>query len=1183
MKKILGLDLGVGSIGWAYVTENETTSNLIGAGVRVVPLSVDEKDEFSSGNAISKNMKRTQKRGARRNLQRYRLRKHHLKNLFEELGILPDKALFVSMSKEGLWGLRAKAATEKLTLTELARVLFHLNQKRGFKSNRKANVDEEEGKKLSEYKEELKRNEQDLNLSGKTIGQYFYEKLKENSSYRIKSRVLPRAAYINEFDSIWIEQAKHYPLVLTEKLRIKLRDEIIFYQRRLRSQKALVSRCDFEGRIYKDDKGNVTRTGPRVAPNTSPLNQLCKIWESVNNLRIKGQFGKEVIIGLEDKKKLVERCSRSSSVSQTEIFKILNIPNNEGFQTDVLIRTKGLQGNLTYSTLKKVLDKFDFNEESLELKIAFHPFSLVDKNTGEIKEVKVLSEEIFDSPQYKLWHALYSIEDDTDLERYLIKEFSFSDEIIRELTKIDFTKPGYANKSAKAIRKILPYLMEGYNYADACLAAGFRHSGYLTKDENATRILKDKLDLLQKGALRQPVVERILNQLINIVNAILIDEKYGRPDEVRIELARELKQNIAQRKRTFKSNSDRDRENKKIAERLTSEYGFKKVPRALIEKYRLYEETEGISLYSGKRIELTKCLRGEHIDIDHIVPKSLLFDDSFQNRTLCEDWINRAKGNMTAYDFMKLQPIEGLQPFESYMEMLKKLNQRKDGLRDIKYERFITDAKGIPNDFIERQLRQTAYISTKAAELLKECVKEVHFTSGTVTDFLREKWGWNNVLKNLNWEIYSTMGMTSTNEKNHRIIEGWSKRDDHRHHAIDAIVIACTKQKYIHALNNLSQINVAVKKMNLPSIDKIIEARPFTTNEIEKVIGKVFISIKKGKRLASKSYNKSTGQTNLIPRGPLSEETVYGKIKLRDTLEVPLNSKYDINWVVADKALKKLVVDRLKAYDFDPQVAFKEPLFADADKTLQIKKVPIWHFVDEYVVKYKVETIKLKDLPFIVDAKVRQRLSDRLNEFGGNEKEAFKNIESYPVFLDDAKTIPIKSVRMKTGLSKVEAIHTTAEGRPVDFVKPGNNFVFVLFINQAGNLSFDVLSYMEAFERKRQGIELIDSYKINDENVVTIFEANQTYILNLSNEELLIIYRDKNFKELTKHIYRVQKFSKKGDGSMDIWFRHQYQTKLDDSMIARDAKIYFNFRNINSLIKANPKPVVVSLLGEIRQ
>ena len=127
---------------------------------------------------------------------------------------------------------------------------------------------------------------------------------------------------------------------------------------------------------------------------------------------------------------------------------------------------------------------------------------------------------------------------------------------------------------------------------------------------------------------------------------------------------------------------------------------------------------------------------------------------------------------MTAYDFMKLQPIEGLQPFESYMEMLKKLNQRKDGLRDIKYERFITDAKGIPNDFIERQLRQTAYISTKAAELLKECVKEVHFTSGTVTDFLREKWGWNNVLKNLNWEIYSTMGMTSTNEKNHRIIEG---------------------------------------------------------------------------------------------------------------------------------------------------------------------------------------------------------------------------------------------------------------------------------------------------------------------------------------------------------------------------------------------------------------------------
>ncbi len=243
IKKILGLDLGTSSIGWALIAENNDTVDIIGIGTRIIPLSTDEKDEFSAGNQISKNQKRTAKRTQRKGYDRYQLRRKALVSLLKSLDVLPEEDLMKLDALE-LWKIRANAVNQKIELKEFARVLLHLNQKRGYKSSRSdANL----GKKDTEYVAEVKGRHQLIKEQGITIGQKFYSELMNNSNYRIKQQVFPREAYIEEFDLICEEQKKHYPEIITDELVEKLKNKIIYYQRKLKSQKGLISICEFEG------------------------------------------------------------------------------------------------------------------------------------------------------------------------------------------------------------------------------------------------------------------------------------------------------------------------------------------------------------------------------------------------------------------------------------------------------------------------------------------------------------------------------------------------------------------------------------------------------------------------------------------------------------------------------------------------------------------------------------------------------------------------------------------------------------------------------------------------------------------------------------------------------------------------------------------------------------------------
>jgi CRISPR-associated endonuclease Csn1 len=1173
-KKILGLDLGVASIGWAFIEENEKNQNaIIDMGVRIVPLNSDELGEFTKGNAISKNANRRIKRGMRRNVYRRTMRKDLLKKAIQKEGWLINIEHFKSIDKMGLWELRSKAVTEQVSLEELSRILYHINQKRGFKSNRKTDLVED--KKESDYKAEIRKNEEFINLNQVTIGQFFFQKLQENRQFKTKNIIFPRNCYINECELIWNKQQEFYPEQLTEDLKKKIIYGIIFHQRPLKSQKNLVNRCEF-AKEFIDVNGKKMDVSPRVAPRTSPLIQLSKIWESVNNIRIKKNYWDKdgFALTLEQKNIIIKELKKKISKSEKDILKLLNL-NDCGYKTN--IADKGIQGDTTFVAIEKAGVSKEILQKIEEFSVTFS--ERIDRETGEIRqEVNASYEQSF---YYKLWHTIYSIDQEDALKIALINNLGLDEISAEKLLKIDFTKAGFSNKSAKATRHILPYLMLGLGYSDAMNAAGYRHSDWLDKQENQNRDLLELLPAIPKNSLRQPVVEKILNQLVNLVNAIILDPNLGRPDEIRIEMARSLQQSMEERRKETKRIKDNEANNERIINELKTNYQIRVVTRSMIEKFKIYEETDGFSPYTGAKLSLADFLRGEGVEVEHIIPRSKLFDDSRTNKTIAETWVNKAKGNMTAADFIKKQPVPGLLSYEAYESFISKMVTRDEKSKRIsktKAQRFLLSESEIPQNFIDRQLRETQYITKKSLQLLQLITRSVTATSGGVTDFLRDQWGWNDVLQKINWERYEKMGLTEIKELNNGerkyIIQDWSKRDDHRHHAIDALVVASTKKSFIQSLNTLSQSvetdysssrTELIKAKGDPRIIRIGAQKPFTTEQVIEKVARILVSIKPGKRIAVKSTNKSTKFKQLIPRGPLSEESVYGSIKIQQKREVPINKNFDPNWLIVDKQIRKLVTKRLVEHDNLAEKAFKKPLYWDASETIPIKKVEIWEWVEEKVIKYPITTLGKKDLKFIIDPKVKEIMESFFDSFP-NEKEAQKALGTLTIWYDEKHQIPIKSIRLKTGLTKVEPLKIDELGKALGYVKPGNNHHLAIYQNPDGTYFDKMFSLKDMFDLAQNGTSIADLAVLEGATRIYKFEQNNLFWITDSDG--------------SDRLYRVQKISKNGAGQISVFFRELTETKLNDSKSAQELAIFYNIGSINALRILNPRAVSVSILGK---
>lgn len=1200
-KHVLGLDLGVGSIGWCLIALDAQgdPAEILGMGSRVVPLTnLGDDKAFSKGEAFTANQKRTARRTMRRGFARYQLRRYRLRRELEKVGMLPDAAL-IQLPLLELWELRERAATagERLTLPELGRVLCHINQKRGYrhvKSDAAAIVGDEGEKKKdsnSAYLAGIRANDEKLQAEHKTVGQYFAEQLRQNQSesptggisYRIKDQIFSRQRYIDEYDQIMAAQRVHYPDILTDEFIQMLRDEVIFMQRPLKSCKHLVSLCEFEKqekvmRVHQDDgKGGrqlverMVKFGPKVAPKSSPLFQLCRIYEAVNNIRLTRPDGSPRDITPEERAKIVAHLQSSASLSFAALKKLLK---EKALIADQLTTKSGLKGNSTRVALAAALQPYPQYHHLLdmELETRMMTVQLTDEETGEVteREVAVVTDSYVRQPLYRLWHILYSIEERDAMRRALITQLGMKEEdldggLLDQLYRLDFVKPGYGNKSAKFICKLLPQLQQGLGYSEACAAVGYRHSNTPTSEEITERTLLEKIPLLQRNELRQPLVEKILNQMINLVNALKAE--YG-VDEVRVELARELKMSREERERMTRQNGQRKEANDKVAERIRQCGLYPTKPR--IQKYMLWEEAGKVCLYCGRSIEEEQCLNGDDMEVEHIIPKSVLYDDSYGNKTCACHECNQTKGNRTALEYIRAKGWE-----TKYMERINDLLKEKK-ISYSKHQRLRWLKEDIPSDFLERQLRLTQYISRQAMAILQQGIRRVSASEGGVTARLRSLWGYGKILHTLNLDRYDSMGETERVSREGEAteelrIKDWSKRMDHRHHAIDALVVACTRQSYIQRLNRLSsefgredkkkedqeaQEQQATETGRLSNLERWLTQRPhFSVRTVSDKVAEILISYRPGQRVVTRGrniYRKKTADGRevscvqrgvLVPRGELMEASLYGKILSQG---------------------RERIVKRYPLHDLKGEV---------------------------------------------VDPRLRELITTYNQELKSREKGA----PIPPLCLDKDKKQEVRSVRCyvtQPSVAKAIPIRFDERGRAITFVQSGSNHHLAIYRTPKGKLVESIVSFWDAVNRARYGLPLIIKYPrkameqvIQREDIpesvlsllppadyefVEVFQQNEMAVVGLPEEEFRRAVDTQDYRTLSEHLYRLKRISSK-----DYEFHYHLDTDDPDetdsskkkkkrarNTSGRIPRIY-RIRGIGSLQKKNVHKVCVDLLGRI--
>ncbi len=1360
MKKILGLDLGTTSIGWAYVHEAEKESEeskIVKLGVRVVPLTTDENKNFTEGKSITTNSSRTLKRQARRNKDRYKMRRQLLKNvLIEEGWITKDSKLDESFadSTHNTYKLRAEAAESKISLKDLGKVLLMINKKRGYKSNRKAKNEDETGSIISEMDIAIKLNEESISPSeyalrllsdGKkeipvfyrsdllsefdsiwnknknkfseiltpefkdqikgraqkvttkifyakykintvklvsknkkieeyqhrvdayksdvdiavvafalasingsisnssgylgaigdrskilhmrkiTVGQYLYNRLKENPHINIKNSIFYRQDYIDEFERIWKTQSSFYTQ-LNAELKEKIRDKIIFYQRKLKSQKGLISFCEFESstkEVIYNGKKMEKQIGARVIPRSSPLFQEFKIWSLLENVIVTNIESKKTTkLDLDAKMLLHKHLSVRQKLSANQVLKILFNKNAKNWK----INYTEVEGNKTQSLLISAFEKMLFLEGNDMNFSKMEPDDILDTLTSYFKSIGVNTDilkfndtlkkhELVKQPAYLLWHLLYSFEGDesrTGTDSLLAKlssKFGFSKQHSRILVSIDFLDD-YGSLSAKAIRKILPFLKEN-EYSIACSYAGYNHSALsLSKEENSKRILSEKLDLVKRNSLRNPVVEKILNQMINVVNFILDDPDMGKPDEIRIELARNLKKSKSERESLTKHIKTATKVHDDIRKVLKlSPFNIKSPSRNDVIRYKLYQELafNGYKdIYTNEPIK-SYDLFSNKFDIEHIIPKAICFDDSFSNKTLCpRDFNARVKGSQTAYDCIANNRSDSLGDYVNRVE-----DAYNSGISKAKYQKLLKKREDIGEGFIERDLRNTQYISRQTRLILLKICRHVQSTTGKITDRLRSDWDLINVMRELNFKKYKAAGLTETIERKDQKIErikDWSKRNDHRHHAMDALVVAFTKVEHVQVLNNLHAKSDRSQKF-FKMYDKITITQNRKTVFIKPLEGfraiakkhleSILISIKAKNKVVTTNINKIKvkggykNQTTMTPRGQLHEETIYGLSKFYDTKFEKIGSKFDEKKIatVAKKSYRNALFERLKEYGSDPRKAFtgknslsKNPVNLN-DGRLVPEKVKTVMLRGQYTISKPIN----KDLKLdkIIDKKIKKKLIEYKTQ-SDNPKEAFSNLELNPIWLDNDKTKSLKRVKI-TGVRNAISIHSKISdvrvNKGVDFVSPGNNHHVAIYKDDKGKLQEDVVSLFKAVTRKRLSFPIVDKlYKEED---------GWTFLFTLKQNEMFIIPKDgfevssidildpKNKLLISPYLFRVQKISTK-----NYFFNHHLNTMAitgDDLKYKKSLKgiTYYNFQSLEKL--KNIFKVRIDHLGDIVQ
>lgn len=792
-KYILGLDLGSASLGWALIGIDamERPASLIRAGVRIFEPGVDGSAlDIQQGKDQSKAVDRREARLRRRQLRRRVARQRELFGVLQGAGLLPTDHIqgagigseqrhrilnnldvtLINRYRTGadqtfaqmpLYALRKKALYEPLALDELGRVFFHLSQRRGFQSNRKdVKKKTKDSEDQGQVKSAIHELEQAIEAAGaQTLGEYLAGL--DPHEQKVRRQWTGRKMFEKEFQLIWDKQKEYHTNLLTPELHDRIWD-LLFFQRPVAAQKHLVGKCELE-------------PNKRRAPWAALLAQQFRLLQKVNDLRLIEEDGNELPLNEDGRAAVFDLLENRGTQSFAKIKQHLGLPKTAQFNLE-RGKAKDLKGNVTAQSMRKV-----FGERWKEF--------------SEGKQNQIIEN----------WR---NSEKDEDLKREAMEHWGLDEADANVL--VNEKAPGdYCSLSLVALDKILPLMRAGKSFKEAETEIyGNRFSGAAVHSlipvlrpnrkhfRNSTPPPQDPLMASIANGLRNPAVERSITEMRKVVNAIV--REYGKPCEIRIELARELKKPRSKRLDETARNRKREAENKALAERMHNECGMPQKPsRNDLEKAKLWVEQQGECPYTGRSLPFSRLFDDNNgFDVDHILPRSRHPDDSYQNKVLCWGDTNRmVKRNQTPYEaFAEQDP-------ENWHQILARVARWKNPGKSRKFEIRSTDELA---EFSSRQLNDTRYTSLLAARLLSTLYggrdvaengrkRQIIFAStGAVTATLRRNWGFEQILRN----IIPPEPTESTGKP----------RTDHRHHAIDAIVIALTRNDVIQAMARASAL-----------------------------------------------------------------------------------------------------------------------------------------------------------------------------------------------------------------------------------------------------------------------------------------------------------------------------------------------------------------------------------------
>lgn len=914
---ILGLDIGIASVGWAMVEidEEENPTRLIDLGVRVFERAEVPKtgDSLAAARRLARSIRRLTRRRAHRLLRARRLLKRE--------GVLQaadfDENGLIKSLPNTPWQLRATALDRKLTPLEWSAVLLHLVKHRGYLSQRK-NEGETADKELGALLKGVADNAHTLQTGDfRTPAELALNKFEKESGHIRNQRgdyshTFSRKDLQAELNLLFEKQKEFGNPHVSDGLKEGI-ETLLMTQRPALSGDAvqkMLGHCTFEP------------TEPKAAKNTYTAERF--IWlTKLNNLRILEQ-GSERPLTDTQRAKLMDEPYRKSKLTYAQARKLLGLEDTAFF--------KGLRygkDNAEASTL-------------MEMK-AYHAISRALEKEG-LKDKKFplnLSPELQD----EIGTAFSLFKTDEDITGRL--KDRIQPEILEALLKhISFDK--FVQISLKALRRIVPLMEQGKRYDEACAEIYGDHYGKKNTEE--------KIDLppIPADEIRNPVVLRALSQARKVINGVV--RRYGSPARIHIETAREVGKSFKDRKEIEKRQEENRKDREKAAAKFREYFpNFVGEPKSKdILKLRLYEQQHGKCLYSGKEINLGRLNEKGYVEIDHALPFSRTWDDSFNNKVLVLGSENQNKGNQTPYEYFNGKDnSREWQEFKARVETSRFPRSKK---QRILLQKFDEDG------FKERNLNDTRYVNRFLCQFVADRMrltgkgkKRVFASNGQITNLLRGFWGLRKV-----------------------------RAENDRHHALDAVVVACStvamQQKItrfvrykemnafdgktidketgevLHQKTHFPQpweffaqevmIRVFGKPDGKPEFEEADTPEKLRTLLAEKLSSRpeavheyvtpLFVSRAPNRKMSGQGHMETVKSAKRLDEGISVLRVPLTQLKLKD-LEKMVNREREPKLYEALKA-------RLEAHKDDPAKAFAEPFYKydkAGNRTQQVKAVRV--------------------------------------------------------------------------------------------------------------------------------------------------------------------------------------------------------------------------------------------------